>query len=109
MLGFGAIRYRAGAYFSRATSASDPGYQIDLLFDRADQLYTICEVRYCQSPVGVNVIEEMERKIELLPNPKGKTIERVLISKEGSSEQLASRAYFDRVITLDDFFTAHHW
>jgi hypothetical protein len=50
------------------------------------------------------VIEEVEKKLSLLPNVKGKTIEKVLISASGATDALLARAYFDRIITLDDIF-----
>jgi len=52
------------------------------------------------------VIEEFERKLELFPPPKKKTVQKVLITTEGASDSLMTRHYFDRVISLDDLFAA---
>ena len=67
---------------------------------------TLCEIKYTQSKVGVGVIEEFERKLEMFPNSKGKTLQKVLITSEGASDSLITRHYFDYVITLDDLFNA---
>lgn len=104
VLGFSAVKYKSGAYFNRATEQQSSGYQIDLLFDRNDNVITVCEIKYHAAPVGVSVIAEMERKLELFSHNKRKTVERVLISAEGAEPSLMRRAYFDRILTLDDFF-----
>ncbi len=105
ILGFPGIRYRHGAFYSRRTNQQSPGYQIDLLFDRADKVLSVCEIRYIQGKVGISVIEEFERKLALLPTNKHISIQKVLITTEGAADNLIGRAYFDRVITLEAFFS----
>lgn len=105
ILGFHAVHYRSGAYFSRSTQRENPGFQFDLVFDRDDKVITLCEIKYLQNPVSTNVIAEFERKISHLPDIKKKTIHKVLISAEGIDNALEKRHYFDQVITLEDLFT----
>jgi AAA+ ATPase superfamily predicted ATPase len=104
LIGFSAVRYKSGAFFNRKFSKEQAGFQIDLIFDRADHVLTVCECKYTQSKIGVEVIEDFERKLNLLPDRENKTIEKVLISASGASDALLARGYFDRVITLEDFF-----
>jgi hypothetical protein len=104
IIGFSAVRYKSGAFFNRTTITEQSGYQIDLVFDRADHVLTVCEIKYTQSKTGTEVIEEFEKKLSLLPDLKNKTIEKVLISASGATDALLARAYFDRVITLEDIF-----
>src|SRR3990167_671428 len=104
MLGFSGIQFESGAYFSKKYEKEHPSFQIDLIFDRADQVLTICEIKYLQRKVDVGIIEEFERKIALLPNPKKRTIHKVLIAATGATDSLINRHYFDQIITLDDFF-----
>lgn len=106
ILGFQGVNYHAGAYFTRGSQNADPGFQFDLVLDRDDKVITLCEMRYTQSPVGVSVIEEFERKLELFENKKNKTLQKVLVTIEGASQSLKNRHYFDHVITLDDLFKA---
>lgn len=106
IIGFSAVRYKSGAFFNRTTMKEKKGYQIDLIFDRADHVLTVCEIKYTQGKTGVEVIDEFEKKLRLMPDPGGKTIEKVLISASGASDSLLSRAYFDRIITLEDIFSA---
>ncbi|OHE78762.1 MAG: hypothetical protein A3F67_05745 [Verrucomicrobia bacterium RIFCSPHIGHO2_12_FULL_41_10] len=105
IIGFSAVRYKCGAFFNRATIKDEAGYQIDLIFDRADHVLTICEIKYTQSKTDVDVIDEFEKKLSLLPRLEQKTIEKILISASGATDSLLARAYFDRVITLEDLFS----
>ncbi len=107
LLGFGAVSYMAGPFFNRNTQTNDPGFQIDLVFDRADNVITICEIKYLQSSVDTTIIQEFEQKLRYFPNEKKKTIHKVLISAEGAAEALVNRAYFDRIITLEALLREH--
>lgn len=101
IIGFSAVRYKSGTFFNRATIKEERGYQIDLLFDRADGVLTICEIKYTEGKTGTEVIDEFEKKLALLPR-SNKTIERVLITAAGPTEALINRGYFDRIITLGE-------
>jgi AAA+ ATPase superfamily predicted ATPase len=100
-LGFSAVQYRAGTYFRRG-NVTDFGTQIDLLYDRADKVWTVCEVKYQDAPIGVDLIPEVERKLQSLPTSRRRSIHKVLITASGITKGLLERAYFDRVLTLED-------
>lgn len=106
ILGFQGIHYRAGAFYNKKTQKNEPGFQFDLVFDRDDRVITLCEMRYSQAKIGTTVIEEFEKKIDLFPNQKKKTLQKVLVTTEGASDALIRRHYFDHIITLDDLFMA---
>jgi AAA+ ATPase superfamily predicted ATPase len=106
VLGFHGIHYCAGAFYNKKTQKDEPGFQFDLVLDRDDRVITLCEMKYAQAKIGIGVIEEFERKLELFPNQKKKTIQKVLVTTEGASDSLVTRHYFDHVITLDDLFAA---
>jgi uncharacterized protein len=108
-LGFGGVQYLAGPFYNRATNKADPGYQIDLVFDRADHVFTICECKYTQTPVGTSVINEFETKLSRFPNKQNKTLHKVLIAPAGVEQAVIDRAYFDAVITFDDLFDERNW
>lgn len=103
LLGFESVKYKAGAFFNRQSHTQNKRFQIDLVFDRADRVFTICEIKYLQSKATCRIIADFERKLELFPNPKRATISKVLITTEGADNKLAS--YFDRILTLDDIFS----
>ncbi len=104
ILGFEAVRYNAGAFFNRSTNKNNPGYQIDLVYNRDDRVYTVCEIKYWQSRVGTNVIKEFEKKLELFNPPKNNTVHKVLITAEGAEKSLIHQGYFDRILHLEDLF-----
>ncbi len=109
MLYFSGVHYSSGTFFSRATDKENPGYQIDLIFDRADNVYTICEIKYYQGKVGTSVIAEFEKKLSLFPNKGNKTIHKVLICSEGADRALLERNYFDDIITCDQLLDMRYW
>jgi hypothetical protein len=103
IVGFSAVDFKMGPYFSPARRGT-PGVQVDLVFDRADDVLTVCEMKHSRKPVGIEVIASMERKIEILqPLARGKTIQPVLIVRERPSQQLIDQAYFYRIIEARDF------
>lgn len=99
ILGFSGIDFSFGPYF-RAPSRDKSGIQIDLLFDRADNVITLCEMKCSVSPIGKSVVEEVERKAELLHREfPSKTIQRVLVVHGEPSRDLVRAGYFYRIIT----------
>ena len=109
ILGFGSVHYRTGVFFNRATNETDSGYQIDLIYDRDDKVYTICEIKYLQTKADKKVIDDFEKKLSLFPNPKKATIHRVLITTVGADATLSHAGYFDNILTLDDIFDSRNW
>ncbi len=104
ILEFSSVRYRAGSFFNRASMHSDPGYQLDLVFDRDDNVLVLCEIKYLKQKVPLKVIYDFEKKLELFGETKNKTIQKVLITTFGAEPSVIRRGYFDRIITLQDFF-----
>jgi AAA+ ATPase superfamily predicted ATPase len=99
MLGFGSIQYNAAPYFNRAEQA-----QYDLVFDRADKVISVCELKYRSTPVGGEVVDELNTKIEKLNLKTKKSIEYVLISTSGYKESLHTKFVFSRFFNLEDIF-----
>ena len=102
ILEFSGVAYKAGAFFSRKAGSS---FQIDLMFQRKDKVWTICEIKYKDAPIDVGIIGELEGKISKLILPKGVSIQKVLVSASPISKELEITHYFDRVIGLDELLT----
>ncbi len=90
-----------GPFFERG----DHKFQIDLLFKRSDKVWTLCECKYRNSPIGAEVIAEVERRVSLFPKKRDETIEKVLIAPNGADRSLIQSKYFSRIITIDDLLT----
>jgi len=86
-----------GPFFQNKT-ARQAGCQIDyMVHTRFGTLY-ICEIKFSQKPVGSNVIEEMEKKIQRLKVPRGFSIRPVLIHVNGVESSVLDQQYFDKII-----------
>ena len=105
ILGFAGIQYTSGAYFRRSTKktpAPSPGFQIDLIFQRADRVYTLCELKHTTRLVDVQTAKTaIDRFHHAKLNPRYAT-QRVLISTSGATEEVRNGGYFDRIITLEE-------
>ena len=101
-LGFGAVKYSHGPFFNRSTSKADPGYQIDLVFDRADRILTLCEIKFSDAPASVAVGREFQAKLGLFAPRHKRRIESVLIAAAGTTKELRDGGYFDRILRLDE-------
>jgi hypothetical protein len=98
VLGFSGIDFSCGPYF-RAPARDAAGLQIDLLFDRADNVLTLCEMKHSLAPIGVGVVKEVERKVALLQQAfPSKTVQRVLVIHGEPSRDLERADYFYRII-----------
>ncbi|HAK97258.1 MAG TPA: hypothetical protein DCM87_20285 [Planctomycetes bacterium] len=102
ILGFSGIDFACGPYF-RARSTHDAGVQVDLLFSRADNVITLCEMKCSQAPTGTGVVSEVERKAALLARAfPSKTIQRVLVLHGEPSRDLVRSGYFYRIIKASE-------
>lgn len=102
LLKFEAIDYEAGPWF-RSPRKGLSGVQIDLAFDRADGVITLCEMKRQTAPLGRAVIPEVERKAEALRAvyPR-RTVQPVLVVDGPVSKDLAASGYFYRIIQAAD-------
>ena len=104
LLGFEGIDYECGPFFRRSTS-KEAAFQIDLLFDRADKVLTLCEMKYQRKPVGKAQLKEIESRTESLRQFfPGRTVQPVLIATHGASKEVTASLSLSRIIDLDDLF-----
>lgn len=98
LMGFAEEVVDAGPFFKRR----DTGFQIDLLFKRADSVITLCEIKHQSNLIDTEIIPEVERKCQLFPLPKGYTLERALISVHGPTPALRRAKYFHHIVELKE-------
>jgi len=102
LLGFAGVQYSCGPYF-RIANKEGKGVQIDLAFDRADKVITLCEMKYTVQPIGMDIIEEVEKKAERLrQNYRAKTIQPVLLTLSKPTTELDNSGYFFRIIRAEN-------
>ena len=107
ILGFSGIEYSAGPWSQHSKQGVVQGAQLDLVFDRADRVLTICEVKFRDAPIGVEVVAEMEQKLSRIAFLKKRTVQKVLITKAEPSRELRRSSYLSRIITTSDLIAAH--
>lgn len=100
-LGIKNVIDEVGPYFERKDTG---GFQIDLLIKRTDNTWTICECKYYEAPVGVEVTIEFEKKISKLEIPRGISVEKVLITVNGADSSVEKLKYFNRILKIEDLF-----
>ncbi len=113
ILGFGGVQYKSGAFFVRGASRDRRGFQIDLMFDRADGVSTLCEIKHTRAPADLSVVDDVNRKwdraVSFFPALSKKSRQNVLISVAGATARLRESGVFSHIITQDDLFTKAHW
>lgn len=94
-----------GPYYRQASrKTGEPGLQIDLCILRKGGILTIIECKFSESPVGTEVIAEMNLKLEKLKIPSHFTVEKVLISARGVTTELEHRDYFHHILGLEAIY-----
>ena len=74
LLGFAGVAFTHGPLFRRP-SPGRAGFQIDLLFERADNVITLCEMKSKSTPLGIEIIDEVEKKALIIATePQAKKI-----------------------------------
>lgn len=99
---FPVVDYIYGPYFD-LKKESTTKTQIDLVFSRADNVISVCEIKHSLQPIGKEIIAQVEHKIDLLKSkfPR-KTFQRVLITMNKPTDSLISASYFYKIILAED-------
>jgi len=99
-LEFSGIQFSAGQWFR---SWKKQAAQIDLLFKRADNILTVCELKYVNK-INSSVIDAMEQKISVLQNYFDCGIQKVLICGKKIPIPSKLNGYFDAILFAEDVF-----
>lgn len=106
-LGFSAVEYSAGSFFSRKSDKLEKGFQIDLMFIRADHKILFGECKYNPTPLAIKkTYQELQQKAELFfsVNPKYKnySYEFLLLTGETILDKSSVQKFFDHNICFED-------
>lgn len=105
-LEIGGVSSKQSAWISQGDS-SQAGAQVDLIIERNDNVYNMCEIKFLNKAFAVSgsyynkILERIERIIEMIP--QNATVHSTLITTSGLTKNEYSGA-FVKVITLDDLF-----
>lgn len=89
-------------------NSAETGTQIDLLFDRDDNVITICEIKCTEKPFEIDKVyaKNLQNKLEVFRN-KTKTKKELflaMISAEGLKPTMYSEELIAQTVILDDLF-----
>jgi hypothetical protein len=87
-----------GPFFNKAL-----GIQIDLLYKTHDKTLILCEMKFSEKKIELEIVPHIERKKEILKTHfNGFSIETALVSIHGPSKSLMLDKYFDHILTIED-------
>lgn len=69
-------------------------------------LYTllyVCEIKFSKNTIGLEIIREVQEKIDRLKRPKGFSCIPVLIHVNGVSDEVVENDYFAEIINMSEF------
>lgn len=89
-------------YFQKSTN-SHKGCQIDYMVQTKYNSLHLCEVKFSKDKIGLEVVEEIQAKIERLSAPKHLSIWPVLVHVNGVTEAVQKSGFFSKIIDFSDF------
>ena len=101
------ISCKTANWSCRTLSKDETGAQIDLLFDRADDAITLCEIKYVgnhQFKIDKDYAKNLINKVDVFKTETGtkKQVFLVLVTTFGLAHNLYSQDLIQQVVTLDD-------
>ncbi len=81
------------------------GCQIDYLIQTRFNTIYVCEVKFSQGKIGIDVITEMKEKLNALQLPKGFSMRPILIHVNGVDERVIDSGFFARIIDFSELLT----
>ena len=98
LLGFSGVQYRVGPYFRHAKHGVLKGCQLDLVFERADKITIVCELKHSERKIPLDVGRVLSEKLLEIPQFEKKTIQRVLVTNSDMSMDLKQSGKFSSVV-----------
>jgi hypothetical protein len=106
-LGISGVQVEASPWHHRGADGG-AGAQIDLLLDRADNVISVCEMKFTEGPFAVDkrYAEDLRRKLAVFREETGtrKALRLVLVSARGLRRSRWSDSLVDAIVTLEDLF-----
>lgn len=112
ILGFGDVATTAAIWAIAPDKVTGrEGAQIDLLFERADKIITLCEIRYAPGPlaVGKSFLDELQQRANIFREATRtkKRIQWAIITPYGVKSDISSQDSIQGVVTGEDLFRAN--
>ncbi len=92
----------SGPYFQRKTTRQQ-GCQIDYMIQTKHDIIYICEIKFKREEIAVDIINEVQEKIQRLKVPKYISRRAVLIHVNGVKDEVRDADYFSSIIDFNFF------
>lgn len=89
--------------FRQSKTTTQQGCQIDYLIQTTTKTLFVCEFKFTRREIGIDIIEQMQNKINALKVPRGFATVPVLFHISGVSSSVATNDYFYRIIDITSF------
>ncbi|MBI3277443.1 MAG: AAA family ATPase [Chlamydiae bacterium] len=91
---------------ARKKGSKDVGLQIDILVHRQGHVLTVMECKFLTSPIGLSIVQDVERKVAFLKPKKFYTVEKMLVCTGPITRDLQQSGYFHKILDLDALFAS---
>lgn len=102
-MGISATDVTCDGPYRQSQTASERGCQIDYLAQTFTKNLFVCEFKFKRRELGVDVIQDMQEKINVLKIPRGYAAVPILFHIGGVAPSVETDQYFYRIIDITDF------
>lgn len=83
----------------------DSGLQIDYMIQARFNTLYLCEIKFYKERIGMEIIKEMQEKLNALSLPRGFSVRTVLIHVNGVKEDVEEQEFFLHIIDFSQLLT----
>lgn len=94
-------------YFQRPTQKK-AGVQIDYMIQTRFNTLYVCEIKFYKDPIGMEIINEMQKKLSALVLPRGYSVRPVLIHVNGVKPEVEEEGYFSHILDFSQLLNLAH-
>ncbi len=91
-------------YFQRSTNKK-PGVQIDYMIQTRFNTLYLCEIKFYKEQIGMEIIKEVQEKLNALSLPRGFSVRTVLIHVNGVKDEVEEQEFFSHIIDFSQLLT----
>lgn len=91
-------------YFQKETTTAE-SCQIDYLIQTKFNTLYVCEIKFSKNNIGLEVVKEVQEKINRLKRPKGFSCRPILVHVNGVSDDLIDRDYFADIVDFSQLLS----
>ena len=102
ILGIPADEVVFGAPYLQTPRVKRKGCQIDYLIQTRFNCLYVCEIKFSQGKIGLDVINDMEKKLRSLQLPRGFSYRPILVHVNGVDDNVIDSGYFARIVDFTE-------